>query len=519
MQLSAGLSVPADWARADPVEQEYSLGVPLGYTPEPFAQLPRIGVILHAFHLALVAEVRAYVERIPAPADLFISTDTEEKRVALHQAFARWSKGQVEIRVTPNRGRDVAPKLIGFSAAHHSYDLVLHLHTKQSMHESGLAGWRGYLLQTLLGAPATVLSVFEIFRQVPSLGLLAPQHIDALRPWIRWGENYAAAAALAKRMDIALSPTAPLDFPAGSMFWARPAALAPLLDLGLSFDDFPEETGQTDGTVAHAIERLYFFSCEKAGFDWMKIAAPGLLHDERGILPVSNPLSLRRIVARTAVRLGQLAETEERLHGERARLLAFPPRPPRPSFILWRGHLGEAEAVRGRLAILPCVHQPHPGLQASIHAMATLFPSAASAVLMESAPTAWINTHLAAAFAEDADMVLVLIAPGLLHPQASAALLQMCAAHHGRSLLVPATVPDFSPPQVSPDDFTLPKMAGPVIAIPRTIFAAIGGVNEALEGALAWQDYATRAQEAGFALRFCPRALYMPAESTPRAGA
>lgn len=46
------------------------------------------------------------------------------------------------------------------------------------------------------------------------------------------------------------------NFPAGSMFWAKTAAMLPLFNLNLEYKDFPEERGQADGTLAHVIERL-----------------------------------------------------------------------------------------------------------------------------------------------------------------------------------------------------------------------------------------------------------------------
>ena len=95
-----------------------------------------------------------------------------------------------------------------------------------------------------------------------------------------------------------LRADAALDFPAGSMFWARGAALRPLLDLGLSFDDFPAETGQTDGTLAHAIERLFLHSCERAGYGWLKIANPALYFRTDTIVQIRSAEDLDRYVAR-----------------------------------------------------------------------------------------------------------------------------------------------------------------------------------------------------------------------------
>jgi lipopolysaccharide biosynthesis protein len=46
-----------------------------------------------------------------------------------------------------------------------------------------------------------------------------------------------------------------IEFPAGSMFWAKTVALKPLLEHPFAPNDFEPEVGQTDRTIMHAIER------------------------------------------------------------------------------------------------------------------------------------------------------------------------------------------------------------------------------------------------------------------------
>ncbi len=503
--MTAALPVPPDWPREYPLEQEYSLQLPLCYAPEPFEPPPRIAVMLHAFHDDLMPEFRTYLNHIPVPADLFISSDTTEKCAALERLFANWPKGGVQTRCTPNRGRDVAPKLVGFAAAHAGYDLVLHLHTKRSVHESGLAGWRGYLLEALLGSAETVRGALETFRQVPTLGMLAPQQIDMLRPWIRWGENFALAEALAGRMGLALARAAPLDFPAGSMFWARPAALRPLLDLGLGFDDFPDEAKQTDGTLAHAIERLYFLVCEQAGFDWMKVAPAGLLNDQRGVTEVLSSLALRRFVARVKFRLSDHRE-EKRDYGDHARIVTLPTRPLRPSHVIWRAALGEGLDATGRIAVAGSVVEfgrPPNGVEAW---PVTLAPDATMGS---------INKALRDCFAAGADLVLVLNKPGILHPGALEALLQMSQAQGGRALLEMALIPQLSPKPVEPGSFAIERADGAALAVPRTVFEAVGALLETPDVELVWQNYSARAAAGGFSLKQCPRALFFLTSGLP----
>ena len=77
-------------------------------------------------------------------------------------------------------------------------------------------------------------------------------------------------------MNPAMEVPHSIDFPIGTMFWARPAALKPLFDLGLGWDDYPEEPVPIDGTMLHALERLVPVIATHAGFGLMTTHVPGV---------------------------------------------------------------------------------------------------------------------------------------------------------------------------------------------------------------------------------------------------
>lgn len=282
-----------------PPNDDYCFAVPFGYSETQGIPAPSIAVICHMFYPDLLGEFKSYLENIPFEFDLFITTDSTEKKNIIEAGLADWQHGKVEIRITENRGRDIAPKLISCRDIYDRYEFFLHIHSKKSPHWDALVNWREYLLGNLLGSKEIVKSIFDAFDSDPKLGIIAPEHYAAVRGSIGWGWNFDNAKKFANRFGLDLDQNAKIDFPSGSMFWGRSAAITPLLKIGLTAKDFPKEGGQIDGTLGHVIERLYFFACEKAGYRWIKIGRPELVSGTERVLHIDEPASLRLFIGWT----------------------------------------------------------------------------------------------------------------------------------------------------------------------------------------------------------------------------
>lgn len=212
-----------------------------------------VGVFLHLYYDELAEAFAERLSLIDAPLHLYISTDTVEKSERLRAAFPN-----ADIRIMPNRGRDIYPKFFGFRDVYPNHDIVLHLHGKKSAHFDKLDQWLGHILECLLPSGEEINRLLSYFQNIPSLGMVAPVPFQNVLPAAHWGTNFAIARELAHRLDLQdpLPDDSHLRFPVGSMFWARVKAIQPLVDLGLEPGHFPPEAGQVDGTLSHAIERM-----------------------------------------------------------------------------------------------------------------------------------------------------------------------------------------------------------------------------------------------------------------------
>jgi lipopolysaccharide biosynthesis protein len=289
-------------------EYDYSMQVP-SYVPDNFTFTAPIAAIIHIYYTELTPEIISYINHIPTRTDLYISTDSEAKKTEIERCLTGYAKGCVCVRVFQNCGRDIAPTYIGFRDVFDNYEYFVHLHGKKSLHQDKLSDWRTYLFETLVGSNDIVSSILWQLSQ-PDIGVVFAQHFEKIRDWVNWGElDYPTVKSLLSKSRIDIDFTNYLDFPSSSMFWAKTAAVKPLLDINLAWSDFPEELGQCAGTLAHAIERSILFYAEHANYEWVKVAIPDLLSFNRNILKYNNREEFNR--ARKAVFIPVLAKYPE----------------------------------------------------------------------------------------------------------------------------------------------------------------------------------------------------------------
>ncbi|MBB1077552.1 hypothetical protein HUU62_24415 [Rhodoferax sp. 4810] len=232
--------------------------------------IKKIAVHAHIYYAELTPEVRRYLENIPIRFDLYVTTDSDAKATDINRFLAGVAKVRtLDIRVVPNRGRDIAPMLVELGEILAKYEVVLHIHTKRSPHNPDLRGWRRYLLQSLLGSPGLVASILNAFANDKHLGMLYPQIYHPVIPFMRIGGNAGGISSILKRAGRDTADLEKIDmkaFPAGFMLWFRGSAIRPFVGLKLDLDDFDTEAGQDDSTLAHTIERMFPYMAATDGY-------------------------------------------------------------------------------------------------------------------------------------------------------------------------------------------------------------------------------------------------------------
>ena len=138
--------------------------------------------------------------------------------------------------------------------------------------------------------------IIQTFNDNPNVGIVGPEgHIVPMTTY--WGSNQKRVLELAARLGVDSEKLMAAPFVAGTMFYGRISALKPMLNLAISDKDFEPESGQIDGTMAHAIERVFTISAIAANqkivyTNWCgrQIEIPAIFND---VYQYASPVKLK----------------------------------------------------------------------------------------------------------------------------------------------------------------------------------------------------------------------------------
>jgi hypothetical protein len=217
----------------------------------------KLFVHVHLYHEEMLDQILNYLGNIEIAYELGVSVKSQKYIIPVKEKIQKHLKNALNVVVknVPNKGRDVAPWIVYFHEEIKRSDLFIHLHTKKSLHNPNHADWFRFAMHNIMGSKGIVSQIFDILEN-DSVGVVAPCYFWSLSEQPNYGKNRNVVEGLYKKITKNELPDECPDYPAGSFFWIKSEVVKPLLDLNLKLDDFDEEAGQIDETLAHGVERL-----------------------------------------------------------------------------------------------------------------------------------------------------------------------------------------------------------------------------------------------------------------------
>mgnify|MGYP003374388603 CR=1 FL=1 len=247
-------------------------GKKLSSYSEPVKQInnkPQICIHAHIFYIDLLDDIINQLKLIPYDYDIHISTNSYKKADLIMNILEKYNiNSNIFIDVFENKGRDIAPFIEQMRYSITRYKFVCHIHSKKSFTDVYGNNWRDYLFKSLFGSSENIDNIIKNLEYNKGLGIVFPKAFQRLEDAAHWGLNKHIAEHLIHSMGMNIMlPINNLVFPVGNMFWARVDAIIPFFT-HIKFNDFPNEKGQIDGTLAHAIERLWVYVAEYCGYTY-----------------------------------------------------------------------------------------------------------------------------------------------------------------------------------------------------------------------------------------------------------
>jgi len=235
---------------------------------------PSVAAIVYSYYEDLIDHNLRYLASLPQGSGIFIVVVSERMKVAWDERL-RQSGRKYEVRIQANRGRNEAAYWLTCRDVIENHDYICLLHDKKTPSAKppvkGLY-FNEHCWKNVLFSPQYVQNIIYLFESRPEIGILMPT-VPMFAEWpdLILNREWAGDRDAALRVFELLKLNVPFDehpaAPWGAMFWVRGRAMAAFYRHEWTVDDFPEEPlKDADGTVLHALERMYPMIAQESGY-------------------------------------------------------------------------------------------------------------------------------------------------------------------------------------------------------------------------------------------------------------
>ena len=234
----------------------------------------KVVIVIHLHYIDAIEFYLNYVENIPEEIDIIFTVSNLEVEKKISE-YKKQNSKKYKILMKENRGRDISAFLVACREDILQYEYVCFIHDKKEkdIHsKDDMDQWIKCLWDNTLGSKEYIYNILALFLRRPQLGILVPptpisENFDTA--YINtWYKNFDNTYGLAAKMKLScdLNKEKP-PITIGTVFWAKVSALKKLFEIEWRYEDFDEEPLPGDGTLSHAIERIFAYVGQDAGYD------------------------------------------------------------------------------------------------------------------------------------------------------------------------------------------------------------------------------------------------------------
>ena len=230
-------------------------------------------VLVHLFYEDTIDEYLQYVKNIPEGIDIYFTYSNEKTKKEIRKKRIENVKN-IQFIYKKNRGRDISALLVAARDILLSYDYICFVHDKKEknmIRKNDTKKWIYSLWENMLSSKYYIQNIIYTFEKKDNIGILVPPHLISEKInqiyTNQWCNDYELTVKLSNELNLKCDidkDKSPITL--GTVFWARTIALKKLLNKKWKYEDFDEEPLADDGTISHAVERIFAFVAQDARY-------------------------------------------------------------------------------------------------------------------------------------------------------------------------------------------------------------------------------------------------------------